>query len=376
MNTQIWNHTQLRWHQLNCQGLVCPLATPEAVASQLIGVQAQIVPAAGLALWNRLPAFTAAELAERLYVQRSLVKLWGQRHTLHLYPREDWALLYAAQADLKSYWEREARKTGANLTELEALVSTVEALLRERDDLGRSDLRATELALDETHLSGWGGIFSILARRGRACHAQPQAGEARMAHRTRWLPEMAWEPPDLEEANLTLMKRYFGTYGPATLQDFAYWRGRTLTEVRRWAVLLADELVHVQVEEQTMLALRTALPELDPVPPDAEAWPVKLLGRFDPLLLSIKDKSQLIAPEHYQRVWRPAGHIEATVLVAGHLVGTWRYERRQGGLVLTIEPFQPLSARIRQSVEAQAEGVATHFGLPLVTLNWLSATAR
>ncbi|NCC30679.1 MAG: winged helix DNA-binding domain-containing protein [Chloroflexia bacterium] len=371
MNTRTWTRTQLRWHQLICQGLVSPLASAEAVAARLIGVQAQILSAAGLALWNRGTAFTAVELAERLYVQRSLVKLWGQRHTLHLYPREDWSLLYAAQADLKSYWEREARKQGADLAELEILVSAVETLLRERDDLGRSDLRAAELALDETHLSGWGGIFSILARRGRACHAQPRAGEARMAHRTRWLPDMAWEPPDLEEANLTLMKRYFGTYGPATLQDFAYWRGRTLTEVRRWAVLLADELVHVQVEAQTMLALRTALPELDRVPPEAEAWPVKLLGRFDPLLLGIKDKSQLIAPEHYQRVWRPAGHIEATILVAGRLAGTWRYERRQGGLVLTIAPFEPLSARIRQSIEAQAEGVAAHFELALVTLNWI-----
>ena len=44
---------QIRWFRLRRSGLIEPFATPEEAASHLVGVQAQIFPAAGLALWNR-----------------------------------------------------------------------------------------------------------------------------------------------------------------------------------------------------------------------------------------------------------------------------------------------------------------------------------
>ncbi|NTU84548.1 MAG: winged helix DNA-binding domain-containing protein, partial [Chloroflexales bacterium] len=185
---------QARWHRLTRQGLVTPLAGAEAVAGALAGVQAQILPAAGVAIWNRARPFTAADLARQLYAERRLVKLWGQRSTLHLYPSADWPLVYGAQSDTGTYWERTSARGGADMEAHEALVAAVADLLRERECVGRSDLRAAGLPLDDDHLSGWGGIFTVLVRRGLACHAAPRDGEARMAHRARWLPDLVWAP--------------------------------------------------------------------------------------------------------------------------------------------------------------------------------------
>jgi uncharacterized protein YcaQ len=361
---------QARWHRLARQGLRTPLAGPEAVARALVGVQAQILPAAGLALWNRARAFTAADLARLLYAERSLVKLWGQRGTLHLYPSADWPLLYGAHADTGTYWERKAARQGAGLDDHEALVAAVAALLRERACVGRSDLRLAGLPLAAEHLSGWGGIFAVLVRRGLACHAEPRDGEARMAHRERWLPDLAWAPPPPEAANVELARRYLGAYGPATLQDLAYWRGRGVAEARRWAAALGDDLAPVSVGGAPMLALRAALPDPSVAPPAPDGWPVRLLGRFDPLLLAPKDKGDLVDAASYARVWRPAGHIEATLLVAGRLAGTWRYDWRGGGLAITIEPFKRPPAYVRRAAERQAQGVAAHFGAPLAELIW------
>ena len=66
--------TQVRWFRLRRSGLVDPFDSPEAGARALAGVQAQILPAAALALWNRTNGLTYAQFNQLLYDQRILVK--------------------------------------------------------------------------------------------------------------------------------------------------------------------------------------------------------------------------------------------------------------------------------------------------------------
>src|SRR5262245_48680359 len=99
---------QLRWFRLRRSGLVEPFDSPEAIARELDGVQAQSLPADGLSIWNRTSGLTQAIFEDLLYQKRSLVKLWGQRHTLHLYPSQEWPLIHGALADRSTWWERRA----------------------------------------------------------------------------------------------------------------------------------------------------------------------------------------------------------------------------------------------------------------------------
>ncbi|MCA9968137.1 MAG: winged helix DNA-binding domain-containing protein, partial [Anaerolineales bacterium] len=92
---------QIRWYRLRRSGLVEPFdgVLTEAVTtavSTLAGIQAQILPAAAISLWNRTTGLTYARFEEMLFTERSLVKLWGQRQTLHLYTSREWALIHAA----------------------------------------------------------------------------------------------------------------------------------------------------------------------------------------------------------------------------------------------------------------------------------------
>jgi hypothetical protein len=200
---------------------------------------------------------------------------------------------------------------------------------------------------------------------GVACHAGQEGNEGRFAHREYWLPHLAWNPPPPEEANVELARRYLAAYGPATVPDLAYWRGERVGQARRWIELLGDEVMTVEAEGQLLLALRADADELNEIPPEREAWPVRLLYRFDSLLLGLKDKSWLVDPAYYNRVWRPAGHIEGTILEDGRITGTWRYDRRNGGLVVSVFPFGPLPAHVQAAVEGHAAGVARFLGLEL-----------
>ncbi len=366
---------QIRWFRLRRSGLVEPFATPETTAARLAGVQAQILSASTLALWNRSAAGagTAEEVAARLFDARSLIRLWGQRRTLHLYAAEDWPVMQAACAERRTWWERSAAMEPAfDLAAYRRGVERVAGLLRERGTLSRKELRAADIPLPPELYSPWGGVFAELVRLGVACHARWDGGEARYASREHWLPEMPWSPPTAEAANVELARRYFRGYGPATVADFTYWRGVGAAEGRRWAGALADELVPVHTGEpgggsRGTFILRDDLPALLETPPEPGAWPVRMLGRFDPLLLAHRVKDWVVPPGAYARVWRPAGHIEAVVLVHGRVVATWRYDRiGVGSLAVRVFPFGRLpGAAVGKALRRQAREVARFFGLRL-----------
>ncbi len=363
---------QVRWFRLRRSGLVEPFATPETVAYELTGVQAQILTASMLALWNRSAAGAESEtaVATRLFEQRTLLRLWGQRHTLHLYDTADWPVIYAAFADRRTWWERDAERDPAvEIAEFRAGVTRAAALLRERGTLSRKELRAAGVPMPEALFSPWGGVFAELVRIGEACHALWDGGEARYAHRSHWLPELTWTPPTSAEANIALARRYFRGYGPATVADFAYWRGGAAGPAKTAVEGMSGELVELEAEAESgpLLVGREDVDRLMETPPEREAWPVRMLGRFDPLLLAHRVKDWVVPAKYYNRVWRPAGHIEATVLEHGRAVATWRYDRIGAGqLAIRVFPFRsPLTRHVGKEVRRQGKEVARFFGLKL-----------
>ncbi len=361
---------QVRRFRMERSGLVTPYATPEEAASANVGIQAQILPAAGLALWNRTRALDNARFEEAIFARRTLVKLWGQRGTLHLYPSTEWPLLHGARAVNQTWWERRGAQGihGPLGEDYRHKVEQIAEALRNRTSMGRTGLRALDLDLHEDLYSGWGGIFADLVRLGYACHAQRVGGEGHFAHREVWLPNLEWNPPDPETANLEMVRRYLRAYGPTTATDFAYWRGAYPSEARPWLAALGNEIVTVQVDGKDALAHADDLPVLEAlaaVPKAADGLPVRMLYRFDPLLLAHRSRSWVVDAAYHKRVARPAGHIEGVVLHRGQAAATWRYDRVPAGLLITVSPFKRLPKAVSDRIPRHAEGVARFFALPL-----------
>jgi hypothetical protein len=164
------------------------------------------------------------------------------------------------------------------------------------------------------------------------------------------------------------MRRFFAAYGPATLQDFAYWRSVTHAQARAWLASLQETTVHVTVNGRPMVLLVGDLNTLLATPPEPEAWPVRMLYRFDPYLLAHKEKDWVADPAFYKRIWRPAGHIEGIVLAHGQAVATWRYDRKGRGLLITVAPFKKLPRYVRRAIDKTAPQIASFFALPLAGL--------
>ena len=363
---------QVRWYRLRQSGLVKPFGDMETAVSTLAGIQAQILPAAAISLWNRTEGLTYARFEELLFEERSLVKLWGQRGTLHLYASKEWPLFYGMMSEQMTWGEKQVVKSGTSLESYRATLAELAEVLRQQPTLGRSDLRASDLNLSEDHFSSWGGIFRDLVYRGYACHAYRVGSEGKFAHRENWLPNLKWTPPPFDAANIEITWRHLHAYGPATVQDIAYWRGTAQRNVKKWLKTLGEAVVEVEVEGQPMLALILDVEKMQATPPPAEAWPIHMLYRFEPILLGHKDKSWIIDMDFYKRVWRPAGHIEGIVLDHGRVVANWRYERKESGLAVTVWPFWELRAGVKTAVSHRAQALADFFDLPLEDLQFQS----
>jgi hypothetical protein len=331
----------------------------------LIGIQSQFPSPAALALWNRTKGLSLENFNDLLFGKRVLVKLWGQRNTLHLYPSHDWPLLHAAMKVTKSWLELRMDKEGRDLGRLTEVTRSVAKRMRHGGVFSWKDMIAMVPDLHEWMPQGY-GLAMDLVRRGFACHAAPVGSEARFVHREVWLPGLDWRPPSPESASIELARRYLHAYGPATAHDLAYWRGVSIPNARRWIAALRAELTEVETDGESGYVLSTDLEDVTTKPPAVGTWPIRLLYRFDPMLLGLRSKTWLVKDEHYKRVWRPGGHVEGVLLVRDRVAGTWRYDRTVRGIKVTLRPFSALTKSVRGALEKEASGVADFFDLPLI----------
>ncbi len=378
---------QARWHRLRRCGLVTPFASPEAVARALFGVQAQITSAARLALWHRCGSPPSGgrlsgglEIEAAIEEHRTLVRAWGQRGTLHLYAADDWPVVCAATAArtigshekmIRRLEAKDGSRTMASLEAARALA--LEILERAPDHRVSKDDLAREG--DEAMARGSYGALLSLCLEGHGFRVDSgDAGAAVLGWRPKLLPDLPWQPPAFESAMIEAARRFFSTYGPAREADFRYWLSASAAETKPVVAALRDagELVEVAVDDGSgsviQLVTRDELPALLESPPPPSKWPVRLLGRFDPLILAHADKGCWVQPEHYKRVWHHT-HVEAVFLVHGRIRGVWRTKRLTRGLKIQLQVFgKPLPVYAERAVGRQAEAVAGFSGVPLLGL--------
>lgn len=360
---------QLSWFRLCRSGLVRPFADPPETARALLGVQAQLLAASDLAFWNRTRACTRETLDDLRLRRRSLVRFWGQRNTIHLYSTEDWPWLHTVFGERRSLFDARLAKSGLGRA-FDRLVDRTRKRLEQGRTLAYNDIKSRSFEVEH---AGWPlayATFMALVREGVACHGKEIGAQSQFVHRKLWCPDLAWSPPVAAQALPELALRYFSAYGPATIADLAFWYGTSQSRARSWVEAAAGRCTEVEVAGERLICATDDLPQLRGKVPPASRWPVRLLYRFDPLLLATKDKRRLIDEAHYKRVWRAAAHVEPVLLVAGRIAGSWRYDRRSKSVEIAIEPFAPLSAAVRRAAAIQAAGVARFLGLELGKVNW------
>jgi len=351
----------------------------EKVVSDVCGLHAQLPLTPYISLWNRVEGFERSMLDEALYKAKTLVKIWCMRGTLHVIPSNDLPIYNKA---LKKMWFKQHghlkdRPDWLSIEEIENIIypHILEALSDK--PLKRKELTTKMCSLlkdkskpYETLFSAWGGILKETCYEGLTVHAQPQGAESYFARLDKWLPNLNLDMLDEEQAKEKLLLKYLSGYGPASIQDFAYWSGLMTSDARKTLENLASELEEVKIEGvkgQLWMQKKDykALMEIDL----DEKSPIHLLPKFDSFVLGNKDRTRIIQREFMKQVFRPKiGDVAATILVNDDIAGTWRHKKTKNSVAVSILPFQKLKKEDLKEIKSAAEDFRQFIGVSQLKL--------
>jgi hypothetical protein len=324
------------------------------VARRLGGLHAQVMSSAGLQLRARVQGHAPEDLPRALWEERTVVKTWLMRGTLHVVPADELALFTGALDNRGQYadaWLRAFDVTAKQMEQLiEAIAGSLDGECLTREELGVRVEPRVGRSLAKRLQSGWGEFLKPAARRGVLCFGPSRAQNVTFVRPDQWVKAKA--PLGREEARTELLRRFLGSYGPATREDYQRWLGSQRTVPEAWAGL-ADEVVEVTPKRFALAADERAL--------RARPSGVRLLPGFDPFVL-FPHSERPVPEEYFERVYRKAAWISATVVERGRVIATWTHAKRGRNVELEIVPFEQLADRARAAVEREARSVARHLG--------------
>lgn len=308
----------VRVARLAAHGLTSGLRDPRAVIERMLCVQAQDFAAARWAIGVRSPGNVDADVIHAIESDRSMVRSWPMRGTLHLVEAGMLRPILAltAQRQLKGAAKRH-RDLGIDDTVHGA---AREVALRElgggrsltRDEL-QAAWRAAGIATDGQR--GYHLIWRLALDGVLCCGPVDTRTRQRFVLLDEWAPPAPDAPTDDDQILGVLFSRYVRGHGPATLRDFAWWSGLTLAHAKT-ALACAGEQVAPFDDDRWLSA-----------DADAPAAPsgYLALGAFDEYYLGYADRGAACPPEYATQVTPGGNGVFLPVLVAdGQVVGTWK----------------------------------------------------
>ncbi|MDT4916366.1 MAG: hypothetical protein QOH89_1066 [Pseudonocardiales bacterium] len=336
--------------------------SPNAATARTTAVQAQDAAASRLGLWARAETITDADVVHAIGVERSIVRTWLMRGTIHLVEARDlrWMVGLIGPALVRKFRTR-WRQLGLTDDVLERALAALPDLLAD-GPLDRRQIRAglaeRGITIHSPDPQAHTHALVYASAVGLVCRGPDRGRDATFALIDDWLPHGAKGPsrddgPSGDDALAELARRYFAAYSPATTADFGAW---SRLAAARAVALIRAELTETDVDGRPGYRLGEVEPERG----------TRLLPAFDNYLIGYQDRSAILDPALHGHVYQ-GGMIRPTVLVDGEVVGTWALHRAKG--TIAISPFEPLSSTVRASVDGEIADLSTFLGRELAVVD-------
>ncbi|WP_341721310.1 winged helix DNA-binding domain-containing protein [Micromonospora sp. FIMYZ51] len=336
-----------------------PLSTVAEVVEWFGAMQAQDLASGMWSLGVRLPGSTHADVHAALE-RREALRTWPMRGTIHLVPAREarWMLELTGVRALAGA-ARRREFLGLSEADADRAVDVLGQALAGGGRLTRTECVAalTSAGIDGAGQRGY-HLLWYASQRGVTCIAPNVGTEQTFALLDEWAPGQ--RQLDRDEALATLALRYFRSHGPTSRQDFAGWTGLTATDAKRAIAAAGDELATVRLD-----GVEAVLPAPLLDAPRATVDDVLTLPGFDEYLLGYKDRALMVDPAHKQAII-PGGNgvFQATVVLGGRVVGTWKRSLAKTRVTLAVAPLVDLDAVRRKQVEQALGRYADFLALP------------
>jgi hypothetical protein len=344
-------------------------ARPDRILHDVCGLQAQVWSAATLGMRARSAGLEVSTINLALNDNRSIVRTWLMRGTLHVVAADDvrWLLHLLGPVFARAGARRHAQ-LGLN-DDLKARgLAAIRTTLAETGPLTRYELvdrlRKRRVVLDPKtqgpiHLIALAGLMGVVC-----LGPDRKDGDSTYVLLDDWVRKARM--PSRETALVELARRYFAAFGPATVDDFSAWSGLPMNEARSAVSGARTALADMVVRGQLALVLKQHLPlKAAPVKSD-----VRLLPAFDTYLLGYRRRDLAVPAPLQRRLQRGGGWLHPAVIVNGRAVAAWSLRRSgsRGGPVM-IESFEPIRPAVRAGFEAEVADIGRFLELEL-TVNF------
>ncbi|MFE9649878.1 winged helix DNA-binding domain-containing protein [Streptomyces sp. NPDC006365] len=356
-----WDEASARRHERQLLRRPAPPGTPAAkVVGTLLAAHAQVLSAAELSVGLRLDGATRQDVRAALWDDRSVVKTYGPRGTIHLLASTElpfWTTALTAIPTGPSAFPPDVRMTPGQEDEVVTAIG---------DALDGKQLTIDELTEEVVARTGpWAGDLVMEAFQGKwprwrqVMHRAGQSGALCFApnrgRKATYTRPPRFEPLPADEALAMLVRHYLRAYGPATPQHFAKWVGGP----KSWAADLFAALDSSGgIEEVDFEGAPAWVVAGDTGFPSEGVRGVRLLPYFDAYAIAAQPRERMFPGAAYQRALAggQAGNYPV-LLVDGVVAGVW-HQRRQGKrTTVTVEPLGRLSGAQERELREQVERV-------------------
>jgi hypothetical protein len=352
-------NTTIRALRMSSQQLAEPaFDKPEDLVAWMGAVQAQDYAMCKWAVGIRLKQ-AKLQTVEQAINEGRILRTHLMRPTWHLVPAEDirWMLKLSAH-HIKSAFRSHDQMLGITEPLFAQSNRLIEKMLEGNKSLTRQEialrLSRAGLAADSPRMNH----FLMRAEaEGIICSGVDKAGKPTYALLEERLPPSAIKELSKEESLAKLAERYFRSHSPASLHDFAWWSGLSLTDARLAIRLIASRLIAERLGEQTLF-IHQGCKEA------GEMNTLQLVPAYDEYLISYKDRTTVISPEHHPQAFTKQGLFYPIVLYQGQVVARWRKTQRKNQAQIEITHFHQ-STPFPQSLLPPAEARYRAFIDPL-----------
>lgn len=325
------------------------------LVSWMGAVQAQDYGAAKWAIGQRLAGATETAIDEAM-ASWEIIRTHVLRPTWHFVSPADirWMLKLTAPR-IKAFCAYNDNRWGITKAVITKSQKVLEKQLRNKQQLTRLQLgpalQKAGIVTDEYRL---GSLLAHAELDGLICSGPRHGKQFTYVLLEEHVPPAA--PLSKAESLATLAQRYFDSHGPATLQDFAWWSGLTVTEAKSGLEAIKEQLVAVEADGKTYWM------------PPAEATKAQssvfLLPAFDEFTVAYKKRD--IQQLRIDGQLAPMASLGPVIVADGQITGTWKRTVNKKDITLELQHLHPLKKTQLTTLKKAIQQYSAFSGLPVV----------
>jgi hypothetical protein len=329
------------------------------VVRQVGGIHAQVQASAELQLAARVDGIAQQDVRDALWRDRTLVKAWTLRGTLHLHPADELPLWFAGRSPREELedWRDPAgvlhpAVAAEEVRDLQAAVwDALDGRVLLRDELATEVIKRVGKKHEGRLRSGFAFFTSELVQ------GPTQGTRITLARPDQWI--VGWHEVDEQVALREVVRRFLHAYGPSRPKEFREWFGVDVP-----FDLVDVEEVEIEGHRAFVLAGDTEFPELQ--------RGVRLLPEYDVYVMGFREREQLVPARVREQVAAhgrgryegPAG--VRFLLVDGVTAGLWERKKSAKRIEITVTPVRRFN---RTALRREVERYAAFLGVePVLTV--------